>query len=393
MGRDGRGVKAASETSIEITFQYQGQRCRERIPLKPTPANLKRAEGHRAAILEAIVRGSFDYAATFPGSANAKKFAALPGQVQTVEEYLEAWLTSKKQHTKLSTWDGYRKIVNNLLIPKFGDMVLVELQRKHFRALFKDMEVSNKRIANILSVAREALSDALEDELVESNPLYGWTYTRQEKPKVEDDIDPFTPDEQDAILAKCEPMMANQIRFAFWTGLRPSELIALDWGDIDTVRGVVMVRKAMTTAGKGEIEDTKTRSGRREVRLLGPARAALKAQEQHTKMLGGPIFVHPRLRVRWAGDQTIRDEWVRILKLAGVRYRRPYQTRHTYASMMLSAGEHPMWVAQQMGHRDWTMIARVYGRWMPAADVEAGGKAEAKFAGNQGEEKPALKAG
>ncbi|MDF5919893.1 hypothetical protein P4133_10895 [Pseudomonas aeruginosa] len=62
------------------------------------------------------------------------------------------------------------------------------------------------------------------------------------------------------------------------------------------------------------------------------------------------------------------------LKKAGVRYRRPYQTRHTYASMMLSAGEHPMWVAQQMGHSDWTAIARIYGRWMPSADYNAGEK-------------------
>lgn len=36
-----------------------------------------------------------------------------------------------------------------------------------------------------------------------------------------------------------------------------------------------------------------------------------------------------------------------------------------------------MWVAQQMGHSDWTMIARVYGRWMPSADIGAGGKAVA----------------
>lgn len=68
--------------------------------------------------------------------------------------------------------------------------------------------------------------------------------------------------------------------------------------------------------------------------------------------------------------------WVPAMKKAGVRYRRPHQTRHTYASMMLSAGEHPMWVAKQMGHTDWTMIARVYGRWMPAADENVGGKAE-----------------
>jgi len=53
-------------------------------------------------------------------------------------------------------------------------------------------------------------------------------------------------------------------------------------------------------------------------------------------------------------------------------------TRHPYerASMMLSAGEHPMWVAKQMGHTDWTMIARVYGRWMPSANEHAGQKGE-----------------
>lgn len=41
MGRDGRGVKDASESSIEITFMYKGTRCRERIALKPTTANIK----------------------------------------------------------------------------------------------------------------------------------------------------------------------------------------------------------------------------------------------------------------------------------------------------------------------------------------------------------------
>ena len=69
----------------------------------------------------------------------------------------------------------------------------------------------------------------------------------------------------------------------------------------------------------------------------------------------------------------------RYSKNANVRYRNPYQTRHTYASMMLSAGEHPMWVARQMGHAAWTMIARVYGKWMPDADLHAGMKAVAIF--------------
>ncbi len=108
-----------------------------------------------------------------------------------------------------------------------------------------------------------------------------------------------------------------------------------------------------------------------------PALEALKAQKAFTYLANQEVFQNPRTGERWVGDGPIRKTlWVYALKKAGVRYRRPYQTRHTYASMMLSAGEHPMWVAQQMGHSDWTMIARVYGRWMPTADEHAGSKAE-----------------
>lgn len=60
------GVRPASESSIEIGFFYQGRHCVERIRVKPTAANLKRATDRRAAILAAIERGDFDYDAEFP---------------------------------------------------------------------------------------------------------------------------------------------------------------------------------------------------------------------------------------------------------------------------------------------------------------------------------------
>ena len=61
------GSQAVSDSSIEITFMYRGVRCRERISLKPTATNLKRAEQHKAAIEHAIAAGTFDYSVTFPG--------------------------------------------------------------------------------------------------------------------------------------------------------------------------------------------------------------------------------------------------------------------------------------------------------------------------------------
>jgi len=387
MGRNGRGVKAASESSIEISFTYRGIRCRERVPLKPTAANLKRAEQHRAAILHEISIGVFEYRAAFPNSKMADKFdgPAAPADLMTVGEYLDKWLGRQKLERKASTYDTYRKIVMGKLDPWFGKMKLAELKRKDVREKLAAYPAGNKTLGNIQSVLRAALADAVdEDELLDVNPLAGYTYRKKEAPKDDDEIDPFDREEQAAILAALEGQGRNLVQFAFWTGMRTSELVALDWGDIDLMRGVVRVSRAMTQHAD-EPEVPKTESGRREVKLLQLAVEALTAQKVHTYLKGQEVFQNPQTLERWSGDQPIRKTmWTPALRRAKVRYRYPYQTRHTYASMMLSSGEHPMWVAQQMGHRDWSMIIRRYGRWMPDADSNAGSRAEAVYGNKKG---------
>jgi integrase len=265
-----------------------------------------------------------------------------------------------------------------------GKTLLAELKRPAIRDWLSGVAASNKRLANIQSVLRSALQDAVNDGVIEANPLYGWKYERKDVVKREDDVDPFSSEEQTAILDALSGQKRNLIQFALWTGLRTSELCALEWGDIDWRRGTLRVQRAKTQVSD-EAETTKTRSGVREVKLLGPALDALQAQKPHTFMKGGVVFENPRTGETWTGDQPIRHGvWVPAMRKAGVRYRRPYQTRHTYASMMLSAGESPMWVAQQMGHSDWTMIARIYGRWIPEAAPDAGQKAVKIFAQNAG---------
>jgi integrase len=382
MGREGTGVKAASETSIEITFTYRGQRCRERIKLAPTPANLKRATQHRAAILDAIQKGTFEYRVTFPDSPRAAIFAERQGEILSVEKYLDDWLERQRPHLKASTYDGYRKTVINHLTPGLGKHLLSDLKRTHIKDWCASLKTTNKTMRNRLSVLRAALGEAVQDELIEANPLYGWQWRSKETPDTEDDVDPFSANEQQAILAKLTGQEQNLFQFAFWTGLRTSELIALQWSDVDWHRGIVEVRRALTRAAiaaKSEAETPKTRSGRRQVKLLKPALDALQAQKPFTYLANETIFRNPRTNKHWSGDLVIREAWKRALQFAKVRYRRPYQTRHTFASMMLTAGESPMWVAQQMGHKDWTMIARVYGKWIKDAQPEAGNKAVLMF--------------
>jgi len=385
------GVVAVSGSSIQISFTLKGINCRERLKLQPTAANLKRAELHRAAILHSISRGEFDFATTFPDSPNRFKFSEEKGSGYSLEKWLEKWYKDQKSHVKASTWDDYRKIVFNTLIPAFGKINLPDLKRSDVRDWCREQTASNKRLANVQSVLRIALQDALDDELLDINPMYGWTFERKEAPKPEDDVDPFDAEEQAGILDACrDPQHSNLFKFAFWSGLRTSELVALDWGDIDWRRGFVRVSRALTQASD-EPETTKTKRGTRDVKLLQPALDALIAQKVHSYIKGEAVFLNPRTGIRWEGDQPIRNSaWEPALRLAKVRYRRPYQTRHTYASMMLTAGESPIWLSAQMGHSDTTMIFRNYGRWIPDAVPDAGNKAVEMFS-NQAPKKAAKK--
>jgi len=375
------GVRAVSDTTIQIDFTYKTVRCRERIKLQPTPANLKRAELHRSSILDSIERGTFDYATTFPESPNRFLFSEYKGEGYKLEKWFETWLDRQKKHLKSSTYEGYRKIVFHILIPEFGQKTIAELRRADVRTWCDKQKSSNKRLGNVQSVIRSALQAAMDDDLIESNPMYGWTYARKEAPKPEDDIDPFTTEDQLAILDACrDPQHQNLFKFAFWTGMRTSELIALEWSDVDFMRGIVRVSRAKTQDAE-VAEGTKTRRGTRDVKLLAPAIEALAAQKSHTYLAGGIIFMNPYHNAPWEGDQAIREgAWKFALKKAGLRYRNPYQTRHTYASMMLSAGESPIWLAQQMGHSDTAMIFRNYGRWIESANANSGNKAVAMFA-------------
>ena len=57
--------------------------------------------------------------------------------------------------------------------------------------------------------------------------------------------------------------------------------------------------------------------------------------------------------------------WHPLLRYLGLARRRPYQTRHTAATLWLAAGENPEWIARQMGHTSTEMLFKVYSRYVP----------------------------
>ena len=60
--------------------------------------------------------------------------------------------------------------------------------------------------------------------------------------------------------------------------------------------------------------------------------AALKAQKPFTFMIGKKVFHDPLTNQPWETSTQMRDRWRVVLRRAGLRYRNPCQTCHTYTS-------------------------------------------------------------
>lgn len=86
------------------------------------------------------------------------------------------------------------------------------------------------------------------------------------------------------------------------------------------------------------------------------------------------MFTDPRYGTPWNEERAFRRSfWTPTLKLLGIRYRRPYQMRHTYATAMLMAGMAPAFCARQMGHSV-EQFLRTYAKWIDGQrdDLEMG---------------------
>lgn len=370
MGRIGTGVEAR-DNSIRIHFTLDGQQRKETLrtggkPMPPTPANIKYASRLAAEIRDKIRHGTFNYADYFPASAHATT-----GQGTTVGDCLDIWIKSQA-HRESSTLKGYNVAVR-WWKSKIGDKAARALKHSEIlTALASETEWTGKTRNNKASVLRQALQLAVRDGVIQANPIDGLEAAAHQRPEP----DPFSQEEAEAILAGLaqhyDEQVARYFGVKFFTGLRTSESLALRWDWIDWRLKTMGVREAVVL---GEHKDNTKTNQVRHVQLNSRALELLKAQKAATFLLPhGLIFPDPRTGERWTDDEPPRElYWRPCLKRLGIRYRSPYETRHTYATMMLMAGVTPAFAARQMGHSV-EMFLRTYAKWIDGGrnDVEMG---------------------
>ena len=364
-------VREATQ-KLFFDFHFRGKRCREQTALENTPANRKKLQAILKRIEAEITLGTFEYHKYFPNSPKAQEFTRQAELRRSHEahdtplfsEFCETWMDEMRVQWRKSHITTIEGTLKNYLIPEFGEKEVGHITRQEilsFRASLAKVETRSKkplsasRINRIMTPLRMILGEAA-NRFEFTSPFQGIKSLKVPR----SDVEPFSLEEVRLILATVRADFRNYYTVRFFTGLRTGEIDGLQWDCVDFQRRQILVRQALVN---GEIEQTKTDGSYRHIEMPQLVYDALKDQRKAT---GNNTFVF----CNGAGNplehnNVTKRVWYPLLSHLGLRKRRPYQTRHTAATLWLAAGENPEWIARQMGHTTTEMLFRVYSRYVP----------------------------
>ncbi|HYW57042.1 MAG TPA: tyrosine-type recombinase/integrase [Polaromonas sp.] len=374
-------VTVRKETGkLVIDFTYRGVRCREQTALPESPQNLKRVQGVIDKIKKTQQEGTFRYRDFFPESALAARFDPLspadpiPIEVESVTQdstplfqaFVNQWVDEHSIEWRRSHIRSLLSTINGRLIPHFGGKAVGDITKSDilaFRATLAKAKgrgekegLSPKRINEIIGT--------LNQILVEASDRFGFTTPTTNIKRLRlrrTDVDPFNLTDVQRILATVRADYKQYFVTRFFTGMRTGEVHGLKWKYVDFELRVIRVRETFVL---GEDEYTKTDGSQRDIQMSQPVFDALQEQFKATGEVSEYVFCN--LTGQPLDNKNFSDRvWYPLLRHLGLQKRRPYQMRHTAATLRLASGEAPEWIARQLGHTSTEMLFRVYSRYVP----------------------------
>lgn len=270
-------------------------------------------------------------------------------------DYSNIYLEFKEHELKVSTFDKYSKIVQQRLLNTFGDLEIDKIKPSDVkRWLYSIDDVGSKSKRHYISVLSGIFKEALYDEAILRNPVDLVRLPKHNKL----DIFPFTPDEVNSIFEYSEcSKYKSYVYISFLTGMRTGEIYALKKKDIDLKNGMIHVNRSRSRFGEST---PKTFGSIRYVPILDTLKPILKdllASEDKSEYLLVTRLGEPYRD----GNSYTNYFWKQMLKKLNLKYRRPYTSRHTFATNMLYSNlVTPPELAQILGHSSIQMVYDVY---------------------------------
>ena len=308
------------------------------------------------------------------------RFRIWDSVMNTFKEYSKEYLEDIQFTHAPTTIRSTTSRVNNLN-RAFGSKKIKNIKKADIRRWLKTQHKiwSNKTINEHLTVLREVFSAAIENDVIQRNPMLNIENLKTTLTECH----PFTKDEISKIF-HYDPLCfigRALVATGTQTGLRISELLAVDWDSVDFTNKKLQVKRAVF---KGNYRVPKTPGSVRNVELNEHALSILKSLYQRTGKLKPRtidvlqidnktkrkesvsfVFFNSKTNRPFSdGSQFAKSFLTPALRILDIPHRGPGQLRHTYASQALTQGLNANYVARQMGHKSVETMRKHYAKWV-----------------------------
>lgn len=333
-------------------------RSRESTGLADIPQHRKDLEIKLNAINYSLKVGTFKYLDWFPHGSKAKYFRA-PNRNISLIAFWQKWQAEKS--IRVNTIKNLNTIYQKYIYPYFGNQEIKETTNSNlleFRNYLLTKNLTPIYVNNIMGSVKEMLRAAYSRGFLTCDITEGIKMLKT----LPADIEPFSFEELNYLLEFIKtkaPFHYNM--FLIWsrTGLRPGELIALRWENIDFFNRKILIRGTLHKWGVGQ---PKTQNSIREINITDEILTALTSQKCQTWLMKTFVFLNNGLPFDLKTlNCLIRDYCLR----AGIKPRTAKNMRHTFATLHIAAGENITWVSKTLGHGSVYMTLNKYNRFIP----------------------------
>jgi len=295
----------------------------------------------------------------------------------TIDEFLKQWIETVRSQVSPKTHERYSEIVNNYLIPVFGNCPMLKLTPPIIQKSYNEWETAGRRDKKDGGLAprtrlhfhrifRSALKHAVELQLIIRNPA---DFVRPPRPK-KTTIATLTVEQSASLLNGIQNKPIYwPVLLALTTGMRRGEILALRWKNVDFKEKTIRVVESLEQTKQGiRFKAPKTERTRAVILpdyAIEKLTSLKKKQADELAELkivqSQETLVCCRFDGRPLWPTSVTHEFVKaIRKLSSLPRIRFHDLRHSHATQLLTAGIHPKIAQERLGHSTITTTLDLY---------------------------------
>lgn len=277
-------------------------------------------------------------------------------EVRLFSKYAEIWLGMSKSKNKPNTYNVYKSMLK-IWMDVFSNTPVVSINPTDVQHVLNSHSDKHKNyLTTVLNILQQTLEYALEDGVVSRNVARSKLLFNPGVDSKERRV--LTDEELLQCINKLQGIENQDDKLCaaihIFTGMRPGEVLGLEWQDIDFEKKKIYIQRAVASYGsKGFIGDTKTRNGKREVDLLPMLEEVLKPHRGSI----GPLF---SIDGKPYGQYQRAQMATRIEEAMCMGHIIPYTFRHTFATKAYELGVKDVALSEWMGHSDISITRKYY---------------------------------